>query len=204
MFRTSPAPALPPPHVVRFASACRAGFEELSRQIEYVMPLEQQPQQQRAAGVVPPPGLAALPSIVAARRPPGAEVSWWAEEVGTTMTSSSTDASCPHPVASAIKTFLLVALYYEHRAALDSVPPELQAILAQEPGWEPVLAMWDPLRPEWEAYRVPAGTLEEVQRTLGGWTYRMLAQGMMGTTSMAVIGNSAYNTCANVRCLISV
>jgi hypothetical protein len=42
------------------------------------------------------------------------------------------------------------------------------------------------------------GTLEDVRAKLTGWTYRMLVMGMMGTVSMAVIGNPAYNTCANL------
>eukprot|EP01043_Picozoa_sp_COSAG02_P064916 COSAG02_NODE_9636_length_2153_cov_3.465920_3_plen_41_part_00 len=40
--------------------------------------------------------------------------------------------------------------------------------------------MWDPTRAEWEAYKVPEGTLETVVRTLSGFTYRMIVQGMMG------------------------
>lgn len=42
------------------------------------------------------------------------------------------------------------------------------------------LAMWDPKRPEWEAYKVPEGTLEKVIETLSRFTYRMIVQGMMG------------------------
>ena len=49
-----------------------------------------------------------------------------------------------------------------------------------------------------QAYKVPPGTLETVQKTLTGWTLRMIAQGMMGTISLDVIGNPAYNTCANI------
>ena len=46
--------------------------------------------------------------------------------------------------------------------------------------------------------KVHAGTLENVQSTLAGFTYRMIVMGMMGTISQGAIGNSAYNTCANL------
>eukprot|EP01052_Picozoa_sp_SAG31_P033362 SAG31_NODE_3759_length_3909_cov_2.636220_2_plen_198_part_00 len=173
-----------------------AGFEELARQIEYVIPLQEQPFAR--AAFTRAAGLDALSDLVLRHAPEGVAVSWWAEEAGTGLTASSPDSTKPYPVASAIKTFLLVALYYEHKDEWDGAPPELESILAQKEGWESVLAMWDPSMPEWQAYKTPPGTLDTVKSTLRGWTYRMIAQGMMGTTSMGVIGNPAYNTCANV------
>lgn len=185
-----------------------AGFHELVREINYAMPLAPR------EGL--PPNLAGLEDLVRRFSPPGTVVSWWAEEVGVGAASSS-NCTEPWPVASAIKAFMMAALFVEKKHVWDSVPPELPSILDQQPGFDaPVctlphqsmqlhgsysrrvlycvvtghhahsprvarqLAMWDPQRPEWEAYKVPAGTLEKVIGTLSNFTYRMIVQGMMG------------------------
>ena len=147
------------------------GFDELVREINYSMPLEP-----RAPSTLPP-NLTALEHIVERLTPEGATVQWWAEEVGVGCVSSA-NAHEAWPTASAIKAFLMAALFHEQRASWDSVPPELTKILDREPGFEAPLAMWDPARPEWEAYKVPEGTLETVIETLRNWTYRMIVQGM--------------------------
>ena len=172
-----------------------SGYGELVREINYAKPLVPRPPAEL------PANLRALEALVAAKAPANASVSWWAEEHGVGAVSSA-NAAQAWPVASAIKAFMLAALYREQKDAWESVPPELPRILAREAGFEAPVAMWDPTQPEWEAYKVPTGTLERVVATLAGYSYRMLAQGMMGTTSMQVIGNPAYNTCANIVTLL--
>ena len=163
------------------------GFDELVREINYSMPLEP-----RAPSTLPP-NLTALEGIVERLTPKGATVQWWAEEVGVGCVSSA-NAHEAWPTASAIKAFLMAALFHEQRANWDSVPPELTKILDREPGFEAPLAMWDPARPEWEAYKVPEGTLEAVIETLRNWTYRMIVQGMSvhSTSSLLLLRSLVF------------
>ncbi len=115
-----------------------AGFHELVREINYAMPL--------VAREELPPNLAGLEDLVHRLSPPGTNVSWWAEEVGVGVVSSS-NSTDPWPVASAIKVFMMAALFAEKKHAWDTVPPELQSILDQQPGFDaPVRALF-PINP---------------------------------------------------------
>jgi GNAT superfamily N-acetyltransferase len=104
-----------------------AGFDELVREINYAMPLSPRAQL--------PPNLAGLEDLVRRLSPPGTAVSWWAEEVGVGVVSSP-NATEPWPVASAIKAFMMAALFVEKKQVWDSVPPELQSILDQQQGYD--------------------------------------------------------------------
>ena len=171
------------------------GYSEIVREINYAMPLSPRPVEML------PHNLLSLEGIVQELAPPGAEVSWWAEQVGVGAVCSD-NAQEPWAVASAIKVFLMVALFVEKKGDWDSVPPQLPQILDREDGFDAPLAMWDPERPEWEAYQVPSGTLERVIDTLRNYTYRMIVMGMMGSIQQSVIGNPCYNSCANISTLL--
>eukprot|EP01043_Picozoa_sp_COSAG02_P064917 COSAG02_NODE_9636_length_2153_cov_3.465920_4_plen_283_part_00 len=111
-----------------------AGFHELVREINYAMPL--------VAREELPPNLSGLEDLVHRYLPPGTNVSWWAEEVGVGVASSSNSTE-PWPVASAIKAFMMAALFVEKKHAWDTVPPELRSILDQRPGFDaPVCALF--------------------------------------------------------------
>ena len=104
-----------------------AGFHELVREINYAMPLAPRDHL--------PHNLAELELIVRRLSPPGSVVSWWAEEIGVGV-ASSPNATEAWPVASAIKAFMMAALFVEKKHVWDSVPPELESILHSQPGFD--------------------------------------------------------------------
>jgi hypothetical protein len=126
------------------------GFVEVVRQVIYAMPLKRAPDAHpHRVGERLPLHLGALQGLVERalqRLPVASTISWRAEELGV-GSADSADAALPLPVASAIKVFLMAALYREHGHHWDSVPRELPALLLGSDA----VSMWDPRRPEWQA-----------------------------------------------------
>lgn len=124
------------------------GFTEVVRQVIYAMPLQAAPDAP-AVGQRLPLHLSSLHLVVQRAHhqlPTGATISWRAEEVGVGSVESA-DAATALPVASAIKTFLMAAMFHKHKGVWDQVPPNLSSLLAESDA----IAMWDPRRPEWQA-----------------------------------------------------
>jgi len=130
--------------------------------------------------------LAELPGSIEdyrARNHPETTVAFWAESSVNGCVFSGEDTVLP--VASMIKTFILVCAYLEFRDDWDEVPPELNAVLSYEEGYREPLEMFG------------SSARQEVRNRLGNMTYGDLAGSMMGR-NQAEIGNNSYNAAANV------
>ena len=125
------------------------GFTEVVRQVIYAQPLKLAPDAPQTEGKRMPLWLSSLHAVVersVQQLPPGSTVSWRAEQVGV-GSAESTNAAEPLPIASAIKVFLMAALFKEHTRHWDTVPAELPALLEDSEA----VAMWNPRCPEWQA-----------------------------------------------------
>jgi hypothetical protein len=130
--------------------------------------------------------LAELPDYIEdyrARNHPETTVAFWVESSVNGCVFSGEDTALP--VASMIKTFILVSAYLEFREDWDEVPPELNAVLSYEEGYREPLEVFG------------SSARQEVRNRLGNMTYGDLARSMMGR-NQAEIGNNAYNAAANV------
>lgn len=136
---------------------------------------------------LPPSGaFAELPGSIEdyrSRNHPETTVAFWAESSVNGCVYSGEDTVLP--VASMIKTFILVSAFLEFRDDWDEVPPELNAVLSYEEGYREPLGMFS------------SSARQEVRNRLENMTYGNLARSMMGL-NQSQIGNTSYNAAANV------
>ncbi len=113
---------------------------------------------------------------------PQASFSFWAESINDSLTNY-TAADSLWPTASAIKLFILPAFYQEFKSIWNSSPDQLDSILDFQPPYQKPLNMFSDSQ------------ITVIGSVLSGFTYKQIAEGMMGKGSL---GNASYNACANI------
>ncbi len=113
---------------------------------------------------------------------PQASFSFWAESVDDGLINT-TNADSLWPTASAIKIFILPAFYSQYKAVWNTTPAQLDSILDFYPAYQPPLSVFN------------ASERLSIDSALTGYTYKQIAEGMMGKSGL---NNASYNACANI------
>ena len=111
-----------------------------------------------------------------------ASFSFWAESVEDGLIVNHNPDSL-WPTASAIKLFILPAFYQAFKANWNNTPPQLDSILNFESNYQDPLSVFS------------SSQIADIKSTLSGFSYKEIAEGMLGKVSL---GNKPYNACANI------